>query len=228
MKKLLPQLRKQLGFTMIELLIVIAILGILAVAVLSAINPIEQINRGRDTGSGSDAEQLISAIDRFYAMKGFYPWQNGANDDGVGIAWSEVDETLVAALAGTQTHGTEDENTCPILYRLSETTSVASGCDGEDGALELKVGFVNKVIDGNYNDLYIYNSGGTASSTYVCFRPQSNSFMQEAFDRADTYPVADPDGAVDASDTLPVVDFPASAILNTTDCGPDGICSCLP
>jgi prepilin-type N-terminal cleavage/methylation domain-containing protein len=34
-----PRLRKQLAFTMIELLIVIAILGILAVAELSAINP---------------------------------------------------------------------------------------------------------------------------------------------------------------------------------------------
>ena len=31
------------GFTLIELLIVISILGILAVAVLSAINPVEQL-----------------------------------------------------------------------------------------------------------------------------------------------------------------------------------------
>lgn len=62
------------GFTMIELLIVIAVLGILAVAVLSAINPIEQINRSRDTGGRSDAEQLIGAIDRFYTGNGYYPW----------------------------------------------------------------------------------------------------------------------------------------------------------
>ena len=53
----MQKLKLQLGFTMIELLIVITILGILAVAVLSAINPIEQINRGRDTGRQSDAEQ---------------------------------------------------------------------------------------------------------------------------------------------------------------------------
>jgi prepilin-type N-terminal cleavage/methylation domain-containing protein len=51
---------KRLGFTMIELLIVIAVLGILAVAVLAQLTS-EQINRGRDTGSRSDAEQLISA-----------------------------------------------------------------------------------------------------------------------------------------------------------------------
>src|SRR5579872_4230016 len=69
------------GFTLIELLIVIAILGILATAVLSAINPVEQINRGRDTGTQSDAEQLISAIQRFNASNGYFPWLTGATDN---------------------------------------------------------------------------------------------------------------------------------------------------
>src|SRR3989339_899005 len=78
--KFLQKISNQAAFTMIELLIVIAILGILAVAVLAAINPIEQINRGRDTGSRSDSEQLLSAIDRFYASQGYYPWRTAADD----------------------------------------------------------------------------------------------------------------------------------------------------
>lgn len=86
------KLHSQLGFTMIELLIVITILGILAVAVLSAINPIEQINRGRDTGSQSDAEQLLSAIDRYNAFQGYYPWQEDANDLDTGLLASNYDE----------------------------------------------------------------------------------------------------------------------------------------
>ena len=69
----MKKLTTQLGFTMIELLIVITILGILAVAVLSAINPIEQIRRARDTSSQSDAEQLLSAIDRYNAFQGVFP-----------------------------------------------------------------------------------------------------------------------------------------------------------
>src|SRR3972149_6448515 len=85
--KFLQKISNKAGFTMIELLIVIAILGILAVAVLASINPIEQINRGRDTGSRSDAEQLISAIDRFYAAKGYYPWM--LNGSSVGT-WTET------------------------------------------------------------------------------------------------------------------------------------------
>ena len=72
MKRILAQL----GFTMIELLVVIAVIGVLAVAVLSSINPIEQINKGRDTGHRSDAAQLINAIDRYYAIHEIYPWND--------------------------------------------------------------------------------------------------------------------------------------------------------
>ncbi len=62
------------GFTMIELLVVIAVIGVLAVAVLSSINPIEQINKGRDTRLRSDAAQLINAVDRYFAIHEVYPW----------------------------------------------------------------------------------------------------------------------------------------------------------
>jgi prepilin-type N-terminal cleavage/methylation domain-containing protein len=63
-----------LGFTMIELLVVIAVIGVLAVAVLSSINPIEQINKGRDTRLRSDSEQLINAAERYFAIHEEYPW----------------------------------------------------------------------------------------------------------------------------------------------------------
>ncbi|PJA42861.1 prepilin-type cleavage/methylation domain-containing protein, partial [Candidatus Woesebacteria bacterium CG_4_9_14_3_um_filter_39_10] len=77
------------GFTLIELLIVIAVLGILAVAVLSAINPIEQINRSRDTGSRSDAEQLLGGVDRYYATNGYYPWVSSEEETDFDIPWIE-------------------------------------------------------------------------------------------------------------------------------------------
>ena len=54
--------KSNLGFTMIELLVVISVIGILATAVLSSINPIEQINKGRDTRTRSDAAQLIKVL----------------------------------------------------------------------------------------------------------------------------------------------------------------------
>ena len=72
--KLSLKMSSRAGFTMIELLVVISVIGILAVAVLSSINPIEQINKGRDTRTRSDAAQLINAADRYFAIHEIYPW----------------------------------------------------------------------------------------------------------------------------------------------------------
>jgi len=66
--------RNRKGFTLIELLIVIVILGILAVAILSAINPIEQINKATDSGKQSDASELINALERYYASNQEWAW----------------------------------------------------------------------------------------------------------------------------------------------------------
>ena len=165
----LRQRTRSAGFTMIELLIVIAILGILAVALLSAINPVEQINRGRDTGSRSDAEQLLSAIDRFQAFQGFYPWTLGAGDP-FDVDVTQVRTTWeVTGLAG-----------CGILDRLGSQDPGLAGCVNTD---ELKLSFIQRIDENSYNHLYIYNSGDIGASTYVCFEPQSSAFRQEATTR---------------------------------------------
>lgn len=67
-------MQRQKGFTLIELLIVIVVLGILAVAILSAINPIEQINKATDSGTQSDAAELINALERYYSSNQKWPW----------------------------------------------------------------------------------------------------------------------------------------------------------
>ena len=155
---------KNKGFTMIELLVVIAVIGILAVAVLSAINPIEQINRGRDTGSRSDAEQLISAIDRYYATNGYYPWQAGATDANTNTGWEAVAATWI--------------ETDPLLSGIVLDKLSAAG------TAELKLSFTNRIVETDYNTLYVYNRGSTGDSTYVCFQPKSANFKTEANNRA--------------------------------------------
>lgn len=164
--------RRAAGFTMIELLIVITILGILAVAVLSAINPIEQINRGRDTGLQSDAEQLLSAIDRYNAFQQYYPWQDGqADQDGIPLAMSLFGTTTPASVTPA----------CPISQRLS------SGDDLDPqvciGSQELKESFITRTTDTDARGLFIYNRGQQGDSTYVCFMPQSGAFLNQAEDR---------------------------------------------
>jgi len=191
----------RLGFTMIELLIVIAILGILAVAVLSAINPVEQINRGRDTGSRSDAEQLLSALDRYNAFAGYYPWQEGGSDISYEVTWKPwTDE------------GDFLQNTTGCMV----SDLLGAGVAPCTGANELKITFFNRIFDDSYNTLRVYHEDLSTASTYVCFVPRSDAFKTEAANRV----LAGVPG-----------DYPAEAVGNTdptTGCGTEGNCICLP
>ncbi len=175
---------------MIELLIVIAVLGVLAVAVLAAINPIEQINRGRDTGSRSDSEQLLSAIDRYNASQMLWPWEAAA-DDADAVAWAQI-----TALAPAQPSGAA----CPMLSVLRHDATDVN-CSGTD---EVKQSFVNRLgTNPAYNALYMEYGGETGDSVYVCFSPQSMSFAQEADRRClGTTPVGFPVAACGACDAL--------------------------
>lgn len=66
-----------LGFTLIELLVVIAILGVLAGGVLVAINPLEQLARGRDAGRKTTVDQLGKAVQSYYtSQSAVYPLED--------------------------------------------------------------------------------------------------------------------------------------------------------
>ena len=62
------------GFTLVELLIVIALLGALAVGLLATIDPFEQLKKGRDTSLRNTVSELYNANLRYYSTKGEFPW----------------------------------------------------------------------------------------------------------------------------------------------------------
>ena len=186
MLKFLPKVRsltsRMAGFTMIELLIVITILGILAVAVLSAINPLEQINRGRDTASRSDAEQLLNAVERYAAFQQSYPW------DAVGATATGVTPMRVVNEAWVQTQGAA---TCPVVSLLGDLSipSTNAKCAAPFVASdEVKPSYITKVLGpkmgastAGVTALWLYKQDATVSTNiYVCFQPQSGAFKNEA------------------------------------------------
>ncbi len=62
---------KQQGFTIVELLIVIVVIGILAALVITTFTGIQR--KARDTERTTDIKALHSQIEAYYAQNGWYP-----------------------------------------------------------------------------------------------------------------------------------------------------------
>jgi prepilin-type N-terminal cleavage/methylation domain-containing protein len=69
---------KQSGFTIVELLIVIVVIGILAGLVITTFNGIQQ--KARDTQRETDIKALHAQVEAFWAQKGYYPSLTDMND----------------------------------------------------------------------------------------------------------------------------------------------------
>lgn len=69
---------RQSGFTIVELLIVIVVIGILALLVVNTFSGIQQ--RARNTDRQSDIKALHSQLEAFYAQNGRYPTLAQFND----------------------------------------------------------------------------------------------------------------------------------------------------
>jgi prepilin-type N-terminal cleavage/methylation domain-containing protein len=143
------------AFTMIELLIVISVLGILAVGLLAAVDPFEQLKKSRDTNTRQSVLALQTALTRYYATHNGLPWDTSSNVDcytTYGDAGIRPDATMIA-----------DAGMAPCIASVE--------ADGE-----LKPGFVN-ALGANAQRMYI--SSANVSDISVCFAPESKSVFAE-------------------------------------------------
>lgn len=70
---------KQQGFTIVELLIVIVVIGILAALVITTFTGIQQ--RARNTERETDIKAIHGQVEAYYAQNGRYPTVGNLNDD---------------------------------------------------------------------------------------------------------------------------------------------------
>jgi len=187
------------GFTLVELLIVMGLLGAIAMIVIAAINPIEQTNRARDTRFKADGSQLISAIDRYFAARSEFPWVT----EGGGTTYTNEDEFGFVS-AANQTVGIcgSDCSTNGTLITVDELKPEFRSRD-----------FIKKDATGTDDQkLWIGKEVGSTQSTYACFIPLAKLTRQKSCTNEQVYTIST-DGTRTAVDT----DSCAVTTANWTD-----------
>jgi general secretion pathway protein G len=96
---------KDKGFTLVELLIVIGVIGVLAGSLLIIINPTKQLDKSNDSKRRAELKQIQTALELYRADVGSYP-------------------TVVGTLPSPLTHPTD-----PSIVYLQSVPKDPSGLD---------------------------------------------------------------------------------------------------
>ena len=145
---------KRFGFTLLEILLVIAAIGILAAIVIVAINPQRQLAQVRDTERRSDINTLHQALEQYLIEEGEYP-------SGITNQYQDICREGEAAEA----------DDCVDLSALVPTYIAGIPEDGDDRVYRVAINPANDRIsilaspelegDIAINRLFISATGGT-------------------------------------------------------------------
>lgn len=119
--------KKQAGFTVVELLIVIVVIGILAALVLNTFSGVQA--RGRDTERKTDVNSIATQLEAFYALNNYYPTLANLQDTASG-GWVETNlegvdvDAFVDQDGDGLVAGTDATNDDEYMYSV-----LPAGCD---------------------------------------------------------------------------------------------------
>ncbi len=128
---------KQSGFTIVELLIVIVVIGILATLVIVTFSGVQQ--KARDTKRETDVKALASQLEVYYANNGSYPALGaaGSNNGLADNAWVSANLKGLDLAGLTAPNGTgntmsttKSTTTYQYIATPSGCTTAAKDCTG--------------------------------------------------------------------------------------------------
>jgi prepilin-type N-terminal cleavage/methylation domain-containing protein len=105
-------MKKNLGFTLIEIVIVLAIIGVLGAVIISAINPFEIQASGRDNIRLTELNNIVQALELYFAENKSYPQPLNAGGNPFRIPVSVLTKYNPSVR-------TADSLGCNYLYRLT-------------------------------------------------------------------------------------------------------------
>jgi len=144
---------KKEGFTLIEILIVVAIIAILASVVLVGLGPTQQA--GRDARRISDLSEVQNGLELYYNKCGYYPGASSATDASCDAAAPGTDPVaaynnmageLVSLGIGISSVPVDPNNTSPHQY-----TYATNGASGSSYVLGAVLENTNNSVFTTYN-----------------------------------------------------------------------------
>ncbi len=127
----------QKGFTLIELIVAIVMLGILAAALILFIDPIKQLNKAKDAQREKDVKQVQQALDTYYNDHNCYPQEGTIQfgqpfSSGSTVYFKKLPQDPDFSSNGTSYEYITDSSACPqwnvVFSKLAQADTVTDSC----------------------------------------------------------------------------------------------------
>lgn len=123
--------KRNQGFTIVELLIVIVVIGILALLVITTYSGIQQ--KARNSKRQTDAQSLQTQLEAFYSQNGYYPSLTDMNSSTwLGTNMKSLDQNALIDPSNPTQSKTLLASPAAKSYSYAVTDSSGNSCESTD------------------------------------------------------------------------------------------------